>query len=260
MASNTLNYELLQKLVDEKCNHHLEITKVHVTRFGDDTSEIQLGQTVPFVATARFVCTREAYGKLKDQLQHLAVGDVLFAINDRAEVVTEPNIPIDTGSVARWIRDHFEFTFQVRGLDRPLFRPCQREPIDADQFATFYPWLQEINTATLRSEVIDIDVEIQAKTPESRTGRRHLLSIRDLSVPFEHGVELTLALEVEGNYASVDKLKNGRYWIALHSHDDPDLTLALRVCHVSTTGMKQPSEEPQAVGTPSRDTTKASKS
>src|ERR1041384_1822374 len=100
-----LNYQMLQKLVDLDCNHSFEVVKVAVTRFGDDSSEINLGQIVPFVANVKFVVTSLAFEKLRGECgKVIAHRDTLFSINNRAEVVTAiDGLDIDAVSVARWV-------------------------------------------------------------------------------------------------------------------------------------------------------------
>lgn len=248
-----LNYQILQCLVDPDSNHSLEIVKVAVTRFGDDRSEIQLGQTVPFVANVRFVLTARAQAQIKVEYGGLVgIGDPLFSINNRAEVVTEiEGLEIDADSVGRWISDHYDFTFHIRGIDQSPFRPYHRDTVDVEQFETVEPWLQEINTIAVRGEVIDLDFDVKAKAPHPRrTGSKALLS-KSAVVTFTEG-ELHLGLEIEGKYASVADLKNGRYWIALHSEDAPDLKLSVKVESVPVQPSPSPQTEPARKRNPTR--------
>lgn len=255
MASQ-LNYQLLEKLVGVDADHCLKIVKIGVTRFGDDTSEIRLGETVPFVANVKFVVTEPAHRQLRGDLG-VVIGETLFWINNRGEIKTDlesaPGVPIevDSDSVARWVSDHFEFTFHVRGVDRSVFRPYRREPVSADQFRTVEPWLQEINTTAVRGEVIDIDFDVKPKLPDVRPVRKVLLSTDEVPALFEQAT-LGLRLEVHGRYDSVAKLKNGRYWIPLHSDDDPDLKLAVVVESVTEA---RPSTPPDFVQRPRHDST-----
>jgi hypothetical protein len=238
MASQ-LNYELLEKLVDAHANHCLEVVKLGITRFGDDKSEILLGETVPFVANVKFVVTEASRARLRDQQRDLASGDTLFWINNRGEIKTDRDVEIDSDSVARWVGDHYDFTFRVRGVDRSAFRPYRREPVDVDQYATVEPWLQEIQTVAVRGEVIDIDFDVKAKAPGPRPVRKVLLSTREIPLLFEQA-RLGVRIEVQGNYEAVGKLARGRYRIALRSDDDPDLQLTLVVDTV------QPADAPRS--------------
>lgn len=222
-----LNYDLLQRLVDPHAQHRLDIVKIGITRFGDNKAEIHLGETVPFVANVKFVVNEASYALLKDRYPHIARGDTLFWINNRGEIKTDCDVEIDSDGVARWVADHYDFIFRVRGVDRTAFRPYRREPVDSDQFSTIEPWLQEINTLAVRGEVIDVDFDVKPKPCDARPVRRAVLQ-RDVAVRFDQAV-LGLRLEIQGKCESVDKLKGGRYWISLHSDDDPDLKLSVLV-------------------------------
>ncbi|HEU4731718.1 MAG TPA: hypothetical protein VFT22_27670 [Kofleriaceae bacterium] len=229
-----LNYDLLDRLVDAHAHHNLDIVKVGVTRFGDDKAEIQLGETVPFVANVKFVVNERTYALLKEHQLQIARGDTLFWINNRGEIKTDCDVAIDSDDIARWVDDHYEFVFRVRGVDRTALRPYRREPVDSDRFATVEPWLQEINTLAVRGEVIDIDFDVKPKTPEPRPVRKAVLSRSAIPAAFDQAT-LGLRLEIQGRCESIAKLKNARYSIALYSEDDPDLKLSVIVENVWTT-------------------------
>jgi hypothetical protein len=180
-----LNKSLLDRFYDS-AHGYLEVTDVDVKRLREDRSEIRLGDEVAFVATASFRLTQRGVAQLKgwaDKLDmqgiDLAVGDELFVIGNDAELRSD-KLPIDEDSVTQWLADHYSFTFLLNGSSGAPFRPVGRVRVvvDTDEDGgtelgnaagagarshtreLAIPWIQKLNTATVKDDYIDVDVRI----------------------------------------------------------------------------------------------------
>jgi hypothetical protein len=167
---DSLNSMLLDQLVPSM----LEITNVDIKRLRDDRSEIQLGDEVAFVATATFRLTADGVGALKRNVpavatRELAAGSRLFSIGADAELSSEL-LTVDEDSAARWLADHYDFAFLLDGAPHGPFRPVGqiRVPPDDQPSSSFtrevaVPWIQKLNTAAIKGDYVDVDVQISPK-------------------------------------------------------------------------------------------------
>lgn len=214
-----LNYQVLDGLFNDKL--FLEVTDVDVRRLRDDRSEIQLGQDVAFVATAKFRASNTAIKALADRLaaSHLAAGDELLVIGPDAELRSD-KLEIDEDSVALWIKDHYDFAFLLNGSASDAFRKlgpirvATEIPADRPSQITL-PWITRLNTAVVKDDYIDVDVQISPRAPSSSpTKAANLVLVNDFVV--ERGpAKLKAWLELNVHPDLFDDLVHHDYLIDL---------------------------------------------
>jgi len=231
-AQCTLNYELLTEIVDLDKGHHLEVNAVEVTCLRDVSRGIAIGDILPFVAVTQFLLTRD--NTLSRKIPNCEHKTVLMYIDERGAVKSDiAGVDLDATSVARWIAEHFRFDFKARGSERSQFVQCERAAV-IDEHTTYLPWIQEINTSSLRGASLDVDFTVTAKAPPvTGTKSQALLKVvKDgLELRFDDACVL-LQLRVFGNYASAEDLELNRYWLTLHSDTKPDLRVAVDIVDV----------------------------
>lgn len=252
-----LNYQVLEDLFNGVNGKrlYLEVTNVDVRRLRDDRAEIQLGQDVAFVATATFRASGEVAKELGDRLKarHLASGDDLLVIGPDAELRSD-KLEIDEDSVALWIQKHYQFAFLLNGAPSPAFRTigavrvATHTPQDHPEQMSL-PWITRLNTAAVKDDYIDVDVQITAldaaPDPVVVPDAELILGFDDASDDSPAPVLATLELEVPGKL--LDKVVGQAYVLAL---DAPDgVKLALRFSSLQDQARhKPPAKELAAPG------------
>ena len=163
-------------------SNYLEPTDLDVKRLREDRSEIQLGDEVAFVAAVAFRVTSQGAAELTGAttttgpttgpqglqiLKDLSKEDILFSIGPDGEIVSS-SVPLDNDSIAQWIANTYDFTFQLNGSHHPAFGPVGRvriAPEDAPGTKSRIPlpWIQKLNTAAVKDDYIDVDVKIEPR-------------------------------------------------------------------------------------------------
>jgi hypothetical protein len=239
-GNKKLTYELLMKLVDPAKNHHLEIVPTAITRLDGDGRDIELGETVAFVANFSVRMTSEFYELVGRAISLDEKIVELFKIDKNGEVVTElEGFEFDKDGVAKWLGEHFDFSFRVSGVETRPVRWRREQPVDADLYGTVYPWLQEINVVSAAGDVVDIDFEVKPRRSKRRQPEVPLIAHSDIG--FDQA-EVRLQIVVEGNHDALENLRNRDYWIDLHSTKHPDLKLRLKVEKVGPREVRSPKE------------------
>ena len=161
---------------------YLEPTNIDVKRLRDDRAEIQLGDEVAFVATLAFRVTHEGLALLKGWeptqsagLKELAAGDSLFTIAADGDLVST-GLPIDADGLSKWIAERYEFAFLLNGGTHHAFGPVGRGRVATDDTGRgkpAQPWIQKLNTAAIKDDYIDVDVQITERSkPVDTTARK----------------------------------------------------------------------------------------
>ncbi|TMQ06525.1 MAG: hypothetical protein E6J91_37700 [Deltaproteobacteria bacterium] len=159
-----LDYDVLDRLV-ATTGQSLEVTDIDVKRLREDRSEILAGEDIAFVATAAFRLTRSGLAWLRgESSEEIAAGEQLFTIGADAEIHAG-RIPIEPGSIASWIHDHYRFRFLLDGSKSGAFRPLGsgRPTRHPDEPARHLPWLRLLDAAAVEGDYIDVDVDIDPK-------------------------------------------------------------------------------------------------
>jgi len=216
-----LDYQVLDDLF--KANHlFLEVTNVDVRRLRDDRSEIQLGQEVAFVATAAFRASSSAVKHIGERLdaRDLAAGDELLVIGPDAELRSD-KLEIDEDSVTLWLKDHYEFTFLLNGQTSEAFRNIGAVRVTTDVPAGHpqqmsLPWITRLNTAAVKDDYIDVDVQIiELPVTAVSLPPKELVLINDF---VEDGVQtrrLAARLEMHVHPDLIEHVIGQRYFVAL---------------------------------------------
>jgi len=227
-----LDYQVLDDLFNA---HHLflEVTNIDVRRLRDDRSEIQIGQEVAFVATAAFRGSPTAVKQLADRLDahDLAAGDELLVIGPDAELRSD-KLEIDEDSVTLWLKDHYEFVFLLNGQPSDAFRNIGAVRVTTDVPAGHpqqmsLPWITRLNTAAVKDDYIDVDVQI-VERPLTATSAppKELLLINEFVGDGVQTRRLAARLEMHVHPELIEHVIGQRYFVAL---DAPGrLRLAVR--------------------------------
>jgi hypothetical protein len=229
-----LTYQVLDDLFTTH-NLYFEVTNVDVRRLRDDRSEIQLGQDIAFVATAAFRASATLTKVLAERLaaNHLAAGDELLVIGPDAELRSD-KLELDEDSVALWLKDHFEFTFLLNGVKTDAFRSLGEirvaTPVSTGrQSQLVLPWIRLLNTAAVKDDYIDVDVQI---TPPAAANTTPEPADLVLKANFDDGSEgraLDAWLELRVHPELVGKLGDKTYHLDLGAPGH--LQLAVRFGH-----------------------------
>jgi hypothetical protein len=241
-----LNYDILDTLTKPPNGDNFvlifEVTNVDVKRLRDDHSEIHAGQEVAFVATASFRITAEGLKRLRDlksqgDIGSLAVGDELFVIGPDAELRSD-KVEIDEDSVALWIAKHYTFKFLLNGEVRDVFRDVGRvriataSPVGHARDMAL-PWIVKLNTAAVKDDYIDVDVQINPMplaTGPINTTKLLSTPASSASIDFDQAsVHFSIEIDAAHNaYALPSALVKREFRLPLRS-EHGDVQLVIRV-------------------------------